>query len=82
MFTTLMTYWQRLAQLIYDALLPYLPRELATVLALLWPAFVVILLLAGLTLLFTWLDRRALNRHLNRRLAQLHAELDKEGIDH
>jgi len=82
MFTTLMTYWQRIAQLIYDALLPHLPSELAAVLALLWPAYLVLLVLFAITALLAWLDHRDLTRRLNRRLAQLHADLDKEGADH
>ena len=81
MFTVLMTYWQRIAQLIYDALLPYLPVEVATTLALMWPAFVVMLLLIGMILLFTWLDRRAVNRLVNRRIAQLHADIHGEGAN-
>ena len=81
MFVTLMTYWAHIAQLIYDALLPYLPIEVATTLALMWPAFVVMLLLIGMTLLFTWSDRRALNRLVNRRLAQLQADIDRQGAN-
>jgi hypothetical protein len=81
MFTVLMTYWQRIAQLIYDALLPYVPVEVATTLALMWPAFVVMLLLIGMILLFTWLDRRAVNRLVNRRIAQLHADIHGEGAN-
>lgn len=76
MFATLMYHWERIAQLIYDALLPHLPRELVTVLALMWPMFVALLVLAAMSAWFTWKDRRDLNRRLNRRLSQLRDDLD------
>lgn len=56
----------------------YLPNELATVLALVWPGLVCLLWLAAMSAVFTWQDRRAINRHLNRRLAQLQKELDDQ----
>lgn len=81
MSTTLLNHWDRIAQLIYALLLDYLPSQLAAVLAMLWPMFVVLLVIVIVGGLLAWQDRRDLNRRVHRRLAQLRAERNRRGTD-
>jgi hypothetical protein len=74
MTTTLTSHWEHIAQLLFAVLIQWLPRELATVLAMLWPMFAVLLVIVTVGLLLAWQDRRDLNRRVHRRLAQLRNE--------
>jgi len=74
MTTTLTSHWEAIAQLLFALLLPWMPRELATVLAMLWPMFAVLLVIVVVGGLLAWQDRRDLNRRVHRRVAQLRGD--------
>lgn len=82
MFDYLLHGYGAIALYLYALLDQYLPQELATVLAAVWPGLLTMGGLAAMSALFTWQDRRAINRRLNERLEQVRQQANSQDMNH
>jgi hypothetical protein len=74
MWTSIWNTYGDVAMVLYALLSPWLPMELAYIVAALWPMLLCLAALLGLSFWFTWQDRRTLNRLVNARLDALDRE--------